>query len=136
MKEFGEFRRSIERRASVYRLLWMVAGLLCGFLIWRKSDSILAIWEGQLPTGWSHYSASVKVIGWVTFVLPAVFFVRGAHWVDQGKVGFIAAVLLAGYWLSGGASNTPLVSVATSAGLLAAALALGFKSQVLKPSAK
>ena len=78
----------------------------------------------------------VKAAAWVLFVLPSVLFVRDTLWADQGKVGFIAALLLLGYWLSGGTANTPVVSAAACAGLVAAALVLGFKSSLLSSSGK
>jgi hypothetical protein len=137
VEELGQLRKLIEHRDSIRRLVWMLVGIALGALMWRKVGSITALLEGSFATSLSsHMPAFVKTVAWIVFVLPSVLFVRGTQWADQGKVGFAAAVLLSGYWLSGGAANTPVVSAAACAGLIAAALVLGFKSSLLGSSVK
>ena len=104
-----------------------LAPLIGLILLWRRVP--VASWFGTtlpLLVGWTHVELVVTVAGWSIALLPAIIYTRGVSWPDQGRVGYIATLMMTAFALSGGYQSTPVVSIAATTGLAAAAVVLGF----------
>lgn len=104
-----------------------LAPLIGLILLWRRVP--VASWfRTTLPllVGWTHVELVVTVAGWSIALLPAIIYTRGVSWPDQGRVGYIATLMMTAFALSGGYQSTPVVSIAATTGLAAAAVVLGF----------
>jgi hypothetical protein len=138
VQDLQQLRTATEKRVKINRLTRAVLGLLIGGLLLRDSTGLASFMQNsfQALRGFSSLLIVIKIAAWGLFLLPTLVYVRRTDWPDQGRVGLIAVLLIAGFGLSGGYSGTPLVSVAATAGLVAAALVLGFSKSLGTSSRK
>lgn len=120
--------RAKRRRTTIRAALFLLIGYL---LIWFRYSVTISI-EAVVPALKSYglVPKIVLAVGWILVVADAAFYLRRAKWPDQGRVGLMAVLLVAGYGLSGGFENTPIVSTAALCGLVAGALVLGFTNKL------
>lgn len=99
-------------------------------LLWRRVP-VAGWFRATLPplAGWIHFDLGVTVVGWSIALIPAIIYARRVSWPDQGRIGYIATLMMGAFALSGGYQSTPVFSIAATTGLVAAAVVLGFSTK-------